>query len=316
MQSLDSQLQYLRSQIEGMGHNGHTTLAPSNAYNRVPAPVPQFRPAPGGAQTSLSSVYGASAIKELRPGGPPSVIGEEPPKRSYFWIVIAVAVLVVAGIAVAIFMIRRKARLAEEANLAQQKLIEDNNAREEAELIAQAEMSEKIRKEEEEQQRRAEAERLMKQQVSASLLKQRTPPAATHPAPLKVPQQVPPQQVPPQQVPSQQVPPQQVPQSTTTPEENARKGNEYLDRSISNVQGTIQTALQAIMSTQDFSRQELQRDESILANQGELGLRVAGVEKQVFDSSILNTVTITHPTGEIPIAGGAQDVTATELPDV
>jgi len=70
------------------------------------------------------------------------------------------------------------------------------------------------------------------------------------------------------------------------------------------------------MSTQDFSRQELQRDESILANQGELGLRVAGVEKQVFDSSILNTVTITHPTGEIPIAGGAQDVTATELPDV
>ena len=41
MQSLDSQLQSLRNQIEGM--NGHGTIAPSQAYNKLPHFLPSER---------------------------------------------------------------------------------------------------------------------------------------------------------------------------------------------------------------------------------------------------------------------------------
>ena len=85
-------------------------------------------------------------------------------------------------------------------------------------------------------------------------------------------------------------------------EDTFLKGNAYLDQAIDSVSGSIRAGLQqAILTQQSFAAAEPQRDESILDNQGELGLKVSGKESFKVNHAALDTVVAAHPTGEQPM---------------
>ena len=84
---------------------------------------------------------------------------------------------------------------------------------------------------------------------------------------------------------------------------------------------SIKTGLQqAILAQKTFAPGETQRDESILHNQGELGLKATPGETFRVDSAALEEVVATHPTGEVPViasdddAGGAPERPRPYLP--
>jgi hypothetical protein len=374
MQSLDSQLQHLRNQIEGMhpGGKGGGALGPSHAYNKIQAPqVPHFRPAGGipngggghggggGSNTVLGSVYGASAVQELKPPVQ-TILEEEPKRKSYMWMALLVLVLIALAGAVAVYFIRRSAKRKQDMEELQLKtLAAELEEKQQEHERQQLEFAKEAAQAQEAEARKQEAERQMKQQVTASLLAQKpapitssrvtempstpfitntttratpvtpirpenvpfppfvpqpiaaktapnqtTPAQPTPPAQIAPTQIAPTQTAPTQPTPAQPTPTQSVPAATKSEPtlDTFQKGNAYLDHAIDNVSGSIRAGLQqAILTQQSFAAAEPQRDESILDNQGELGLRVSGKESFKVHSAVLDTVVSTHPTGEQPL---------------
>jgi len=316
MQSLDSQLQSLRNQIEGM--NGHGTIAPSQAYNKLPhflpsgGGAPRVPNVPSGGATTLGSVYGSSAIQELKPYQP-ATIPEEHKKKSYLWIAILILVLLMVAAGVALYFLRRQAKKKQEMEEKQMKAlaadIDDRMQKEEqrwqeeerreAEVAAQRDRD---------AARKLEAEQFMKQQVTASLLAQKQ---VSIPVSPKVSPASP-------KVPVAATPPPIPVKTESVADEPLKKGQEYLDKAIANVSETIRSGLeQAILAQKTFVSAEPQRDESLLHNQGELGLQVSGVAKFDVHSDVLDAAVEVHPTGETPVAGTPPPVSATaELAEI